>query len=116
MKIDASEAEKGFGIGFGAYEDQEESYKLIFDMTSNNQYNCPALFMYQKNKELNFTPLIVSNNKQFDVKIIIEKQVCVMYVNGNVAFTNHISTMEQNPWMIFSNSGTVRFSDIKIFK
>ena len=116
MKIDASEAEKGFGIGFGAYEDQEESYKLIFDMTSNNQYNCPALFMYQKNKELNFTPLIVSNNKQFDVKIIIEKQVCVMYVNGNVAFTNHISTMEQNPWMIFSDSGVVRFSDIKIFK
>lgn len=116
MKIDASEAEKGFGIGFGAYENQEEAYKLTFDMTSNNQYKSPAIFMYQKDKELNFTPLIVSNNKQFDVKIIIEKQVCVMYVNDNVAFTNHISTMDQNPWMIFSNSGIVRFADIKILK
>ncbi|NLI72222.1 MAG: DUF4975 domain-containing protein [Bacteroidales bacterium] len=116
MKIDASQAEKGFGIGFGAYEDQTESYNLTFDMTSNNQYNTPALFMCQNNKELNFTPLIVSSNKQFDIKIVIEKQVCVMYVNGNVAFTNHISTMEQNPWMIFNNSGVIKFSDIKIFK
>lgn len=116
MKIDASEAEKGFGIGFGAYEDQQESYKLVFDMSGDNQYNCPALFLYHNTKELNFTPLIVSNSKQFDVKLIIEKQVCVMYVNGNVAFTNHISTMEHNPWMIFSNSGQVRFSDIQIFK
>ena len=116
LKIDASKATKGFGIGFGAYENQEETYKIIFDITSNNQYNSPALFMYHKNKELNFTPLIVSANKQFEVKIIIEKQVCVMYINDNVAFTNHISTMEQNPWMIFSDSDVVRFFDIKIFR
>ena len=72
--------------------------------------------MYHHNKELNFTPLIVPINKQFDIKIIIERQVCVMYINGNVAFTNHISNMEQNPWMIFSDNGTVKFSDIKIYR
>ena len=116
MKIDASQAESGFGIAFGAHDSQEDIYKLTFDMSSNNKYNTPALFMYHHNKELNFTPLIVPINKQFDIKIIIERQVCVMYINGNVAFTNHISNMEQNPWMIFSDNGTVKFSDIKIYR
>ncbi|MDR2085959.1 MAG: DUF4975 domain-containing protein [Dysgonamonadaceae bacterium] len=116
MKIDASQATKNFGIAFGAYENQEEAYKLTFDLTSDNQYACPALFMYQRGKEYNFTPLIVPQNKIFNVKIIVEKSLCVMYVNNNVAFTNRISNMEQNPWMIFAEEGRVLFSDIKIFK
>ena len=116
MKIDASQATKGFGVAFGAHDAQQDTYNLTFDLSSNNIYGCPALFMYHNNKEYNFTPLILPENKQFDVKIIIERQVCVMYVNGNVAFTNHISNMEQNPWMIFANDGTIKFSDIKIYK
>ncbi len=116
MKIDASQAQKGFGIAFGAYETQQDTYNLTFDMSSSNVYSCPALFMYHANKEYNFTPLIVPSDKQFDVKIIVERQVCVMYVNNNVAFTNHISNMEKNPWMIFADEGTVKFIDIKISK
>jgi beta-fructofuranosidase len=116
MKIDASAAPKNFGIAFGAYENQEDAYKLIFDLTSNNPYSCPALFMYQRGQEHNFTPLIVPPDKIFDVKIIIEKSVCVMYINGNVAFTNRITNMNQNPWMIFADEGTIKISDIKIFK
>ena len=116
MRIDASQAEKGFGIAFGAYEEQQDSYKLTFDMSKNNAYGCPALFMYHAGKEYNFTPLIVPNNKQFDVKIIIEKQLCVMYINNNVAFTNHISNMERNPWAIFADQGTIKVSNISIKK
>jgi beta-fructofuranosidase len=115
MQIDASAATKNFGIAFGAYEDQQDSYAIKFDLTANNQYGLPALFMHHGSKEHNFTPLIVPQNKIFDVKIVIEKSVCVIYVNGNVAFTNRISNMNQNPWMIFADEGTVKFSAIKIF-
>ena len=66
--------------------------------------------------ELNFTPLIVPENKLFDVKIIIEKSVCVMYVNNNVAFTNRIYKMDQNPWTIFSDQGEIRVTDLVIHK
>jgi beta-fructofuranosidase len=114
MKIDASQAEKNFGVAFGAFENQEDAYRLTFDTTSDNQYNCTALFMYQRGTEYNFTPLIVPQDKIFNVKIIIEKSLCVMYINDNVAFTNRISNMEQNPWMIFAGEGTVKFFDIKI--
>ncbi len=116
MRIDASQAAKNFGIAFAAYENQQDAYKLTFDLTSNNDYNCPALMMYQRGKEFNFTPLVVSQNKIFDVKIIVEKSICVMYVNGNVAFTNRITNLNQNPWMIFSDDEMVKFENIRILK
>jgi beta-fructofuranosidase len=116
MKIDASQAVKNFGIAFGAYENQQDTYDIKFDLTADNQYGLPALFMYHGNTEHNFTPLVVPQNKIFNVKIILEKSLCVMYINGNVAFTNRIANMNQNPWMIFADEGRVTFSDIKIFK
>lgn len=116
MRIDASQADKNFGIAFGAYENQQDSYDIKFDLTSDNQYGIPALFMYHGSKEHNFTPLIVPQNKVFDIKIVLEKSLCVMYVNDNVAFTNRITNMEQNPWMIFADEGTVKFENISIYK
>lgn len=116
LKIDASKAEKKFGIAFGAHDNQDDVYKLTFDLSANNNYNTPALFMIHHNNEYNFTPLIVPATKIFDVEIVIERQVCILYVNGNVAFTNTISNMEENPWMIFSETDMVTFSDIKLFK
>jgi beta-fructofuranosidase len=110
MAIDASQASKNFGIAFGAYENQQDTYDIKFDLTAS------AMYLYKGNKELNFTPLIVPQNKVFDVKIILEKSLCAMYINDNVAFTNRISNMEQNPLMIFADEGTVKFSDIKIYK
>ena len=116
MKIDASLTSKGFGIAFTAYDNQEDAYKLTFDLTSENQYACPALFMIHRGKEYNFTPLVLPADKIFNLKIVIEKSLCVMYINGNVAFTNRITNLNQNPWMLFADEGTVKFSDIKIFK
>ena len=115
MKIDASNAIKSFGIAFGAHEKQSDVFKLSFDLSNNNKYNTPAIFMYHHNKEYNFTPLIVPADKKFYIKVVVERQVCVLYVNDNVAFTNHISNMENNPWMIFSENEKVTFSDIRVF-
>jgi beta-fructofuranosidase len=121
MTIDASGATKNFGISFGAYENQQDTYDIRFDLTADNPYGLPALFMYHGSKEHNFTPLIVPDITRghaplFNVKIILEKSLCVMYINDNVAFTNRISNMNQNPWMIFADEGTVKFSNIKIYK
>ncbi|MDD3077661.1 MAG: glycoside hydrolase family 32 protein [Paludibacter sp.] len=116
MTINASQVTKNFGIAFGAYENQQDTYDIKFDLTAENQYGLPTLFLFHDSKEHNFTPLIVPQNKIFNVKIIIEKSICAMYINNNVAFTNRITNMNQNPWMIFANEGTVKFSDIKIYK
>ena len=107
--IDASQS-TGFGFSFGACDDLSQVYSVAFDLTSSNRYSMPALFLNRESHystgsytdELNFTPLIVPDNKIFDIKIIIEKSICVVYVNNNVAFTNRIYKMDKNPWTIFS--------------
>ena len=123
MKIDASESDK-FGFSFGACDNLSEIYSVSFDLTTANRWSVPALFMHRETnyvtgsytKELNFNPLIVPADKIFNVKIIIEKSVCVIYINNNVAFTNRIYKMDQNPWTIFADNGNIKVSDLKINK
>lgn len=121
MKIDASQSNH-FGFSFGACGDMLEVYSVSFDLTSTNRWGMPSLFMYQENKqgstkkELNFTPLIVPTNKVFDVKMVVENSICVVYVNNQVAFTNRIYKMDQNPWAIFSDNGTIKISGMAITK
>lgn len=117
MRIDASESDH-FGFSFGACDNLSEIYSISFDLTSNNRWSMPSLFMHNETvsnkKELNFTPLIVPENKIFDIKIIIEKSICVVYVNNNTAFTNRIYKINQNPWTIFSDNGTINVSGLTI--
>lgn len=121
MKIDASQSDH-FGFSFGACGDMSEVYSISFDLTSANHWGMPSLFMHQENrqvttrKELNFTPLVVPANKVFDIKIVVENAICVVYVNNHVAFTNRIYKMNQNPWTIFSDEGTIEVSGMKIEK
>lgn len=119
MKIDASQSNH-FGFAFGACGDLSELYTVSFDLTSGGRWGMPSLFMNHEtgvNKsELNFTPLVVPENKIFDVKIVVEKSICVVYVNGQVAFTNRIYKMNQNPWAIFSDNGSIKVTGMKIEK
>ncbi len=123
LTINASQSTK-FGFSFGAGKDMSEIYSILFDLTTSNRWAIPAVFMNKETsyftgsymKELNFTPLIVPENKIFNVKIIIEKSVCVIYINNNVAFTNRIYRMDQNPWIIFADNGSISISDMIVKK
>lgn len=124
MKIDASQS-NSFGFLFGGCGDMSDIYTIKFDLTSNNTWGTPAMFMHNEvtnpsgtvyKNELNYNRLIVPNNKIFDVKIIIERSIATVYINGNVAFTNRIYKMELNPWGIFSDNGSINISNLKINK
>lgn len=121
MTIDATQSDQ-FGFSFGACDNPDEVYSVLFDLTATNRWNMPSLFMYKEARngsntgrsELNFTPLIVPSSKVFKLKIIIEKSICVVYVNDQVAFTNRILKMDQNPWTLFADKGSVEISGMKI--
>ncbi len=113
LSVDASQSDK-FGLAFGAGGDQENVNKILFDLTDNHRGR-PGLFMYNGADELNYTPIDVPTDKKFDITVVAEKSVCVLYVNG-VAFTNRILKMNENPWMIFSDEGTASFSAIKVYR
>ncbi|RKO72425.1 DUF4975 domain-containing protein [Sphingobacterium puteale] len=123
MTIDASQSDH-FGFTFGACDNPSELYSIAFDLTSANRWGMPSLFMHRElslvgtagKTELNFTPLIIPADKRFDVKIVIEKSICVVYVNNNVAFTNRIYKMEHNPWTIYADQGTIKVNTMKVEK
>lgn len=122
MTIDASQSDH-FGFSFGACDDPSELFSVAFDMTSSNRWGMPSLFLNKEmlngsgaKTELNFTPLIVPSNKIFNVKVVIEKSICVVYINNTVAFTNRIYKMNQNPWTIFSDQGSIKISGMRIEK
>ena len=123
MKIDASLSNK-FGFTFGAGGDMSEVYSVELDATVNNRWSTPSIFLYKESNfstgsyktELNFTPLIIPNDNVYNIKMIIEKSVCVIYINDNVAFTNRIYKMNQNPWTIFCDNGTIEITNFEIKK
>lgn len=123
MNIDASNS-SNFGFSFGAGGDMSEVYSVSFDLSSNNKWSLPSLFLIRErhyitgdySTEMNFTPLIVPVDKQFHVKIIMEKSICIVYVNNNVAFTNRIYKMNQNPWTVFVDEGKIKIMGMHIYK
>lgn len=104
-----------FGISFGACGNLREVYDLVFDL-SNSQLRMDKNIRGQSPSTLASVKLPVPANKEFDVTVITEGSVAVIYVNNQIALSTRSYRMNQNPWGIFSNSGSATFSDVKLSK
>lgn len=121
MNIYAAQSTQ-FGISFGACDNQNDLYSLAFDL-NNTHWGLPCIFLYHdkyeagkyKREERDFTPLMVPADKKFQLDIIAEKTICIIYINNQVAFTTRINKMHRNPWMIYADEGQAQFSEIKIY-
>jgi beta-fructofuranosidase len=104
-----------FGFELGACGTRNEVFAIVFDL-AKNQLRLDKVIKNASSLNLTQLPLNVPANKEFDITIISENSVCVIYINDEIAFTNRIYKMNQNPWAIFADNGEVTFSDLKIFK
>ena len=104
-----------FGFEFGACGTRNEVFALVFDL-AKNQLRLDKVIKNSAPLNLTQLPLKVPANKEFDVTIVSENSVCVIYINNEIAFTNRIYKMNRNPWVVFADNGEVTFSDLKIFK
>jgi len=103
-----------FGFEFGACGTRKEVFTLTFDLEQNELRQDKIENGETEKKTSIYLP--VPANKEFNVNIVVENSVCVIYVNGEIAFSNRIYKMNQNPWAIFADNGSVTFSDLKLFK
>ena len=106
-----------FGFGFGACVTQNEIYSIVFDLAQNQirlEKSIKSGSSSPVISTLTQLPLTVPVNKEFDVTIVSENSVCVVYINDVLAFTNRIYKMSQNPWAIFANNGVATFYDLKV--
>lgn len=112
--VSASSRTDLFGFDFGACDGGEDVYSIRFDLGAGR------LAMYKGNGtetvKQTEVDLSVPDNRVFQIKIITEKSVAVVYVNEQIAFTNRIDRMNQNPWKIASVQGEIGFSNLKFFE
>lgn len=108
---------KNFGFVFGACDELEHVYALHLDLHEGllklallSDWNSPTTSYEVQNA----VPLSIAEDGEYNIEIVIERSVAVIYVNGQTAMTNRIYKMHQNPWMIFSDTGKVVFSDLVV--
>ena len=108
---------KNFGFVFGACDELEHVYALHLDLNEGllklallSDWNSPTTSYEVQNA----VPLSIAEDGEYNIEIVIERSVAVIYVNGQTAMTNRIYKMQQNPWMIFSDTGKVVFSDLVV--
>ena len=108
-----AETSTQFGLRMGACGTLRETYDIVFDMNSSQ-------LQFNKNERgkvsstITAIKLPIPNNKEFNVTLIVEGSVAVVYVNDQVALSLRSYRMNQNVWGVFTKNGTTTFSDITI--
>lgn len=105
-----------FGFEFGASGNRREVFALQFDTEAKKIELNKVLRLDGTSETITSVDLPISSNGEYNVTLLIENSVCVLYVNDQIAFTNRIYAMNQNAWGIISNNGDVTFSNVKIYK
>lgn len=113
-KITASTSTR-FGFELGACGNRREVYALTFDTEKDELQLNRVLRLAETSEMMTSVHLPKPSGNEYDVAILIENSVCVIYVNGQKAFTNRIYQMNQNPWGIFADNGEVTFSNLNIY-
>lgn len=115
--IQAGQADDTFGFAFGACDERTEVYSLRFDLPNARLVMSQDDWASGTSQTQTSVELPIPADRKFDVKIVIEKSVCVMYVNGQVAFSNRIDKMYGNPWALFTDTGTdISFSNVNLYE
>lgn len=105
---------KNFGFEFGSGGNRREVSTIAFDI-QNKELKLNTVQGLTNSVSTQYSvPLMEAT--EYNVTIIIENAICVVYVNHQIALTNRIYRMSQNAWSIFSNDGDVTFSDVKLYK
>jgi len=59
-------------------------------------------------------PIDLIPGKIYQIKIFVEDNICVTYLDDKVALTSRIYNFNSGKWGVFSNEGNTIFSDVKI--
>ena len=103
---------KRCGFEFGASGNRSEVHDLVFDMNTRTL----NLERIQNGQTVDvITSITLPKGNEFEIEIIVENAVCVVYINGEKALTNRIYQMNRNGWGLFAQGGEATFS-IKAFK
>ncbi len=95
------------------YENEGNSaFNIVFEPDNNRitAYN----LVNGINQYVNHIPFSFSTAESYDINITTNEDVCVIYVNDTIAFSNRLYNTSGKQWAIYSNNAKVEFSNISL--
>lgn len=105
-----------FGFSFVDCDNKAEKYNVYvearYDMLKFAKVVTNEETGQEERTDVNECPFIASADGEYQVTIVNEQSVCVVYINGKYAFSNRIYNMPYNSWGIFCSDGSAEFRNI----
>ncbi len=104
-----------FGLTFVDCTDLNYDYRVyVEDRWNALKFDKVTNASEDGRENINYFGFIHADDGQYHVTVITDQSVCVVYINGQYAFTNRIYYMQRNPWSIFCSDGSVTISNVKV--
>lgn len=117
MKVTTTPESSVFGLSFVDCSDRDYKYNVyIEDRWQNLKFDKVTTLEGggEDRATINSKEFYRPSDGVYQVTVFTDHSVCVVYINGQYAFTNRIYDMQRNPWAIFCADGEVTISDIKL--
>lgn len=114
-KLTFEETGRGAGFAFGLADDFSKGLGIQLDPKNNLiRYDASMIqrmrFANPNSKvNFNFKPGVT-----YDIKLVVEKDLAVLYVNDEVSLSTRIYRMQNNDWGLFCIGGKAIFDDLTI--
>ncbi len=109
-------ANSKFGLLFGMRNKGENTdyYKIAFDV---NNGTVSGIDVHNGNEKMDaHVPFAMNPQDSYEIKVVIDGSVCVVYLNDEIALSSRIYSLDNNFWGIYTDKGNVEFKDIRLIK
>jgi beta-fructofuranosidase len=116
--VSYSQSSRDFGFFLGACDENNNVISLHF-VPSENKIRLDKTLrstLSSSTKSDNETSFKLEPNVDYDVKVVIENSIVVIYVNNQVALTSRVYKAPNTSWGVFADNSSVFFKTITVTK
>lgn len=117
-QVSYTSAAKDFGFMIGACDATDQFYSLRF-IPSQNRFSLDKINRSQITSSTvaaTDVPLTLTPNATYDVQIVIENSMLVVYINNEIALSTRVYKATNTSWGVFSDNSSASFNNIKVTK
>lgn len=116
--INFSESDNDFGFMFGACDEYNDffSFRVVPNHNRLRVDKRTRNTIYPTTEPYNDVPMEINAGVDYEVDIVIENSMVVIYVNELVALSSRIYRVRGNHWGIYAEKSDVSFKNIKVTK
>lgn len=110
IKAEVSLTKTSGSAGFVFHtNDSGSSYKIVFDVT-----NSKILGYNSASQEITRLPFQFQTNTKYNIEILTEGSVAVLYINGKAALTNRIYGRDKNKWGLIAEGQNMVITNLQV--